>query len=306
MLFVLGSQTVLAQEFPTKPITLIVPYGPGGSFDLIGRAFTSVAVDYLKQPIIFQLKPGGGGAIGTELVAKAAPDGYTLLLAGPGPTCTLPAIEGISKGPNDFIAICRINKIAGLVMVRTDSPFKTFKGVLDYAKANPGKLTYGNAGTWGPSDLPWRLVKMETGIVTRDIPHDGGGPCLMALLGGHIQVSILLPTQSLPQIKAGKLRALATLDSKRDPEVPDVPTLLELGVKVVSYSWKGFAAPKGTPRPIIEKLAMAFNKMSKDKSVLSMIKQLGDELEYLGPEEFAKVWREEYEALKELGKTIKK
>jgi tripartite-type tricarboxylate transporter receptor subunit TctC len=295
-----------AQDFPTKPVTLIVPYGPGGSFDLTGRALVSVAMDYLGQPLVFQLKPGGGGVIGSDMVAGAAPDGHTILFAGPGPNSTIPAIEGRSKGPDDLAAVCRINYSPPIIMVRSDAPFKTFKDVVDWAKANPGKMTFGHTGVWGAADLPWKQIRLLTGIVTRDVPHTGGGPALLALLGGQVQVASPMGTQAKPHIKAGKLRPLAIMDIQRDPELPDVPTLKELGINVTYFLWKGIAAPKATPRPIIDKLALAFKKMTEDNSFVTMVKQFGDDIQYLGPDELAKVWKEEFETHKKLGQMMKK
>lgn len=305
-LSVLGIQIAQAQDFPTKPITLVIPVGAGGSHDLTARAVTSVAADYLGQPIIIQLKPGGGGAIGSDIVAKASPDGYTLLFGGPGWCTILPAIEGRSKGPNDLVAVCRINYSPTLIVAKPDIPYKTFKEMLEWAKANPGKLIFGNTGPWGAIDMPWKMIMKETGITTKVVPYDGGGPALVAILGGHVDVSGGFTAALLPHIKAGKLRPLAVLDNKRDPDLPNVPTAIEEGVNVVFLMWRGVLVPKGTPRPIIDKLAGAFKKMSEDKSVIAMIKRFGDDIHFLGPNEFTKVWLEEYEAYKELGKIFKK
>jgi len=295
-----------ADDFPTKPIVLVVPMGAGGSHDLTARAVTSVAAEYLGQPIVIQLKPGGGGAIGSEFVAKAPPDGYTLLFGGPGWSTTLPAVEGRSKGPDDLAAVCRINYSPTTIVCRADAPYKTFKEMIEWAKANPGKLVFANTGPWGQADLSWKLICRETGIVTKTVPYDGGGPAILALLGGHADVNGGLSATLLPHIKGGKLRALAVLDHKRDPALPDVPTAKEEGVNVVNLMWRGVLAPKATPRPIIEKLAAAFKKMTEDKTVVAMIKRLGDEIQFLGPDEFTKVWREEFEAHKEIGKQFKK
>jgi tripartite-type tricarboxylate transporter receptor subunit TctC len=150
------------------------------------------------------------------------------------------------------------------------------------------------------------MIQIKAGITAEIIPYDGGAEALIALLGGHADVSCLFPTQSTPHIKSGKIRALAVSDSKRDPGFPDIPTLQEAGVDVVSIVWKGVLAPKATPRPIIDKLALAFKKMSEDKSSLAMIHQLGDNYHYMGPDELTKFWREEYEAHKERGKIFKK
>jgi len=293
-------------EFPTKPVTLIVPVGAGGSHDLTARAVTSVATTYLGQPVIVQLKPGGGGAIGSEIVAKSAPDGYTLLFGGPGWSTTYPAVEGRSKGPDDLMAVCRINYGPTIIVARPDLPFKNLKEMVEYAKANPDKLIFANTGPWGQADLSWKLIVKQTGIKTKSVPYDGGGPGILAVLGGHADMNGALLSALIAHIKAGKLRPLAVLDNKREKELPDVPTAREQGVDVVNLMWRGVLAPKGTPRPVIDKLAEAFKKMTEDKSVISMINQLGDDIYYLGPDEFGKLWREEYEAHKELGKALKK
>jgi len=306
MLLVLGSQIALAQDFSARPVTLIIPMGSGGSHDLTARAVTSVAPDYLGQPIIIQLKPGGGGAIGSEMVSKAAPDGYTLLFGGPGWSTTLPAIEGRSRGPDDLLAVCRINYSPTIIVARSDLPFKTFKEMIEWAKANPDKLIFANTGPWGQADLSWKLIVKQTGIKTKIVPYDGGGPAVLALLGGHADLNGGLSATLLSHIKSGKFRALVVLDNKRDNDLPDVPTAKEEGVNVVNLMWRGVLAPKGTPPPIIDKLAMAFKKMAEDNTVKTMIKRFGDDIYYLGPDEFSKVWREEYEAHKEIGKLFKK
>jgi tripartite-type tricarboxylate transporter receptor subunit TctC len=306
MVLALGREFAQAQEYPTKPVTLVIPFGAGGSHDLTARTVTSVAADYLGQPMLVQLKPGGGGAIASDFVAKAAPDGYTLLFGGSGPNTTLPAIEGRSKGPDDFVAVCRVNYSPAVIIARADAPYKTFQEMLAWAKANPGKLIFGNTGPWGAADLSWKMITKETGIDTKNVPYDGGGPALVALLGGHVDVSGLFSAQTLPHIRAGKLRPLAVTDIQRDPAMKDVPTCKEAGVNIFYVMWRGALAPKGTPRVVVDRLAAAFKKMGEDKSVVSMIKKLGDEINYLGPDEFAKFWREEYETQKELGKMFKK
>jgi tripartite-type tricarboxylate transporter receptor subunit TctC len=299
-------QTAQGQEFPTKPITLINPMGAGGSHDLVLRAVTSVAHDYLGQPMVMQIRAGGGGAIGSESVARAVPDGYTLLVGGPGWNSILPAVEGRSKGPDDLVAICRINYSPTIIVARPDAPFKTFKEMIAWAKANPDKLTYGHTGPWGAADMPWKEIMKKAGITSKVVPHDGGGPALIAILGGHIDVSGSFAAQSTAHIKSGKLRLLAVLDNKRDPDFPDAPTAKEEGVDVVFLMWRGVLAPKGTPRPVIDKLAAAFKKMTEDKSVVDMLKKFGDPPNYLGPDEFGKLWRAEYESYKEIGKIYKK
>lgn len=305
-LSVLSLPMAQAQEFPTKPITLVVPVGAGGSHDLTARAITSAAPDYLGQPIIVQLKPGANGAIGSDFVAKAAPDGYTLLFGGPAWSTTMPAVDNKSKGPDDLVAVCRINYSPMVVGIRGDAPFKTLKQMLEWCKANPGKLMVGGYGGWSKTELFWKQVNKESGITVRGIPYDGGGPALMAMIGGHIDTTCGLAAAFMPYIKTGKVIATALLDNKRDRDLPDVPTAKEEGVDSVQLMWRGVLAPKNTPRPIIEKLAAGFKKMTENPSVLKIIQGFGDEINYLGPDEFGKVWRAEYNVDKELGKMFKK
>jgi tripartite-type tricarboxylate transporter receptor subunit TctC len=303
---------LLAQEYPTKPITLIIPFGPGGGHDLLFRAVTSVASDYIGQPILIKLMPGGGGAIGADAGAKAAPDGYTLFAGGNIPSTSLPAIEGRGKGPDQMEAVCRVNYNPTIIVSRPDAPFKTWKQMMEWAKTNPGKLVIGTPGPWSPPDVVWKNLMKETGISVKTVPFDGGGPVIVALLGSHVDVGSALPIIYSPYKVTGKIVALLTLEEKRLPDLPNVPTSVEEGIRgaatlnMLGRSWRGVMAPKGTPRPIIEKVASAFKKMTEDKSVIAMIKQYGDEIHYLGPDEFAQTWRTEFDVYKELSKALKK
>jgi tripartite-type tricarboxylate transporter receptor subunit TctC len=309
-LSILCSHVAVAQEYPTKPVTVVIPQPPGGASDLIFRAVTSVAAEYLGEPIINRLMPGGLGAVGSDFVAKAPPDGYTLLAGALGWNTALPAIEGRGKGPDDLVAVCRINYNPTLIVAKADAPFKTWKQLMAWVRENPGKLTVGTPGPWSPPDMAWKLIVQQTGIRVRIVPFHGGGPMFVALLGGHIDVGHARPIMYYPYKGTGKLVPLLLLDEKRHPDLPDFPTSIEEGldsqINVVSRPWAGIMAPKGTPRPIVDKLATAFKKMVEDKTVIAMLKRFGDSINYLGHEEFTKYWREEYEFYKELGKTLKK
>jgi len=294
------------QDFPTKPITLVIPFGPGGSHDLTARVVVSVTPSYLPQPVVIQLRPGGGGAIGSDQVAKAPPDGYTLLFGAPGPNSTLPAVEGRSHGPDTLVAVAKINESPVVLVTRSDRPYKNLKELAEWTKANPGKLTHANTGPWGASDVPMKQLMKEYGITGQIVPYDGGGPALLAVLGGHVDTTFTLTAQSIPHIKAGKLKPLAVMGKKRHPELPDVATSIEQGFNVTYTIWRGILAPKGTPGAVIEKLATALKKVTEDKSFQALVKRLGDEPGYLGPEEFSREWRAEFEAHRELGKLYKK
>jgi tripartite-type tricarboxylate transporter receptor subunit TctC len=285
-----------AQEYPTKPIELVLPFGPGGSHDLTARALVSVAQPYLGQPLVVVLRPGGGGAVGSQAVARAKPDGYTLLLGGTGPNTIFSLVQKAPIGPDHFVPVARINYSPSVFAVRADSPWKSFRELVQYAKQNPGKLNFANTGPWGAGDFPMRMVARATGIEYNNIPHDGGGPALLALLGGHADASFLFSAQLLPQIGAGKIRPLAVTDTKRIPQLAGVPTLQEEGVDVVFTMWRSVVAPKGTPPAILEKLEAAFRKMTEDKSFQALIKQLGDEVQFQGAREFEATWRAEHDA----------
>jgi tripartite-type tricarboxylate transporter receptor subunit TctC len=302
----LSFSTLQAQDYPNKSINLVVPLGVGGSSDLTARTFVHLAPELLGQSMIIQIKPGGGGAIGTEYVAQAKPDGYNVLLGHSNCNSVLPALEGRSRGPEDMDAVCRINVQNTIYWVQSGSPFKTLKDVIDYAKANPGKLSFGNVGTWSVTDLEWRWLEIKAGMKTRNVPYDGGGATLLGLLGGHVQVAMISPTQSLPHYKAGKLRPLAIQGQNRYAELPNVPSMKELGYDTgLEGLWKGVMVPKGTPRPIIEKLAGFFKKITENKQVIESLAKLGDEFHYMGPDEFAKYWRQDYQIYKDMAKMFK-
>lgn len=284
-----------AQDFPTKPIELIIPYGAGGSHDLTARALASVAHQYLGQPMLVVLKPGGGGAVGSQYVIRAKPDGYTLMLGGSGPNTIFALVQKAPIGPDHFTSIARINYSPAIFSVRADAPWKTFREALDYMKKNPGKFNFANTGTWGAADFPMRMVARTTGVEYNNIPFDGGGPALLAVLGGNGDGSFLFTAQLLPQIGAGKMRALAVSDTRRLRDLPNVPTLREEGVDVVFTQWRSVLAPKGIPPAVAEKLEAAFKRITEDTSFQALIKQLGDEIQFQGGKEFEATWRQEWD-----------
>jgi tripartite-type tricarboxylate transporter receptor subunit TctC len=305
-LFSFSVSTLQAQDFPTKPINLVIPFAAGGSSDLAARTFVHLSPGIFGQPMIIQIKPGGGGAIGTEFVAQAKPDGYNLLFGHTNCNTILPIAEGLSRGPDDLAAVCRINIENNIYFVRADSPFKTIKDMIDWAKANPGKLSFGNVGTWSVTDFEWRWLENKAGIKTRIVPYNGGGDALIALLGGHIQVAMLSSSSGYPHLRAGKLRALAICGPYRKADSPNIPPMKDEGYDTgLEGYWKGVVAPKGTPRPIIEKLAAGFKKMTENKQAIDNFAKLGNDFNYQGPDEFAKYWREDYRIYKEMVKMFK-
>ncbi len=290
----------MAQDFPTKPVELVIPYGPGGSHDLTARALASVAHQYLGQPLLVQLKPGGGGAVGSQYVARAKPDGYTVMLGGSGPNTIFPLVQKAPTGPDQFAPVARINYSPAVFSVRGEAPWKTMREAIDYMKKNPGKFNFANTGTWGAADLPMRMLAKVAGVEFNNIPHDGGGPALLAVLGGHADGSFLFTAQLLPQIGAGKMRGLAVTDTHRLRDLPNVPTLRDEGFDVVFTQWRAVLAPKGTPQPILDKLEATFRKMTEDKSFQALVKQLGDEVQFQGGKEFEATWRAEWDQVSKI------
>lgn len=305
IVLVLGAQTVWGQEYPNRPVTLVIPFGPGGGHDLTAQAITPVASKYLGQHMIVQHKPGGAGMIGSQQVAGAKPDGYTLLFAGIGPNCSLPAIQGRGFGPESLEGVCQVAGYSTLILSRPDAPFKDIREMVKYAKVNPDKLIFANSGTLGATDIAIRLVMKEAGMTAKNVPYDGGGPSVMATLGGHADMTGATPFLAQPYIKSGKLMPLAVLDHNRHPEYPDLPTAKEQGVDVVYIQWIAVAAPKGTPRPIIQKLSEAFKSMIEDDSTKERARRMGVETRYIGTKEFTDAWIAEFENFKQHSRVFK-
>ena len=291
-----------AEEFPARPITLVIPFGTGGASELVARAFIGSAPEILGQPIVLQLRPGGGGAIGSELVARAKPDGYTLLLGHTNCNSILPAIEGRSRGPDDLAPVARINTSGAVFLARPDAPFSSLPEMIAWAKANPGQLTVASVGAGSAVEFTWRQMARTFDLTLRIVSHDGGGEALVSLLGGHVHAALLALPQSLPQVRAGTLRALAYAGPRRHPDLPGLPTAGEQGFDRGLAVFKGVMAPLGTPRPIIEKLAAAFRRMLEAPQAVESIGRLGDEVEFLGPDDFARYWRTDFERYRELGR----
>ncbi|MBI2998693.1 MAG: tripartite tricarboxylate transporter substrate binding protein [Deltaproteobacteria bacterium] len=295
LLILTSGTAVTAQEFPTKAVEFVLPYGAGGSHDLTARAVASVAHQYLGQPLLVVLKPGGGGAVGSQQVIKAKPDGYTLAFGGTGTNTVFAMVQKVPIGPDQFTPVARINYSPTILAVRADAPWKSFRELIEYCKKNPGKFNFANSGPWGAADLPMRLTARAAGIDYNNIPYDGGGPTTLAVLGGHADATFGFSAQLLPEVAAGKMRALAITDTKRHRDFPNVPTVKEEGFDVVFAMWRSVLAPKGTPQLILDKLEATFRKISDDKSFQALIRGLGDDVHFQGGKEFETTWRQEWE-----------
>lgn len=313
MLFLGISTLSSAGDYPTKPIHLIVNYGPGGGTDLPARALSSVIAEFLGQPMIVMNKPGGGAQIGSAFVAKARPDGYTLLLSYGGLEQTFaPHLRKLPYDPlNAFIPITPISVYDGVALVKKDAPWKSVKDLVADAKKRPGKIKFGRSGTFGTNHLQSLLFKKESGIPMKiNIPFKGGSKTLTGLLGGHIDVAFLGHPISVEHYKAGKVRMLASSGKKRNKFTPKIPTYTEEGYNVVLGNVKGIAVPKGTSMEIVNKLHDSIIKASKTKPFKRMLKSFNQPVVTMEQAAFAQFVRDQYKRwgrfIKEEGITAKK
>lgn len=255
------SMTTWAQNYPSRPIELVVPYPPGASTDLIGRIIQQRMSAELGQPIVIDNKGGAGGNVGAAWVAKSPADGYRLLLSTNAITTINPHV---TKGGNfdaakELVAVAQIANGPMGIAVRSDAPFSTLAEMVAYAKKNPAKLSYGSAGNGSPHHIIGELLKQQANIFMLHVPYRGIGPALTDLLGGNIQVVISTLAGLSPQVAAGKLRILAIAEDKRFEGTPNIPTIAETYPGFVASSWFGIYAPTGTPADSIKKVNAAVN-----------------------------------------------
>ena len=270
-----------ATNFPSKPITLIVPYATGGSSDTRARQIGEKITGYLGKPVIVENKPGAAGNIGTESIARAKPDGHTIGIGNFAPLAVNKALfPKLAYDPaTDLVPVALIEKGPLVMVVPQTSPIKTFKEFLDHAKANDGKVTYASAGAGGSFHLAGEMLESATGTAMVHIPYKGGGPATNDLLGGMVDFMFDMVPAALPYLNAKppRLRALGLTTEQRLPQLPDVPTFVELGMPDMTASnWFGIVAPKGTPEPIVAKLNQAINRALKEPDVVQRITSAGN------------------------------
>ena len=256
-----------AQDFPSKPIRLIAPFAAGASTDVLARTVAQSMARELGQPVVVENKPGAGGALAAETVAKAPADGYTFLLTSAGiVTMNQHIYARLPYDPiKDFAPLTIAVRMPIVTVVHPSLPIRNVQELLAYARANPGKLTYGSAGSGTSQHLAGELFKSMAKVSLLHIPYRGGGPAMNDLLGGQINMMFVQVPSGLPQVKAGKVRAIAVGGDKRDPALPDVPTVAESGVKGYnSDTWYGFVLPAGVPAPIAQKLHASIVKALKE------------------------------------------
>lgn len=282
------SQTEGGAAFPNRPVRLIVPVAPGGSSDGMARVLAQRLTEAWGQQVLVDNRPGAGGVIGTQILARAAPDGHTILLTGLRFSVN-PSI--VLKLPydtlNDFEPITMTASVGNVLVVPVKSTIQSVKDVIAQAKQAPGKLTFAHSGIGGAPHLIGEFFALTTGVKMTHIPYKGGGPAMIDLAGGNVSMSFASATSSLPLIKSGRLRPLAVSSSQRSPLLPDVPTLGEAGVpNIVVLDWQGILGPKGMPRPIIDKVATEIQRILKSGTDRDRLLAMGLEVIASSPDEF--------------------
>lgn len=296
--------------WPDKPITMIVPFPPGGVADTVARPVAEALGRELKQQVIVENKAGAGGATGIGAASRAAPDGYTVLLSLSSISILPEADKILARRPqytlDQFVPIARFTADPTVLVVRADAPWKTFAEFLADAKARPGAYNYGSSGNYGTMHVPMEMLKATAGFRMTHIPYTGAGPAVLALLGGQVDALSTGPSTVAQQVKAGKLRALAHWGDKPLQSLPDVPSLTQLGHKTTFAQWSALFVPAGTPAPIVARLREAARKAAADPQVVATIGRAGSPIEYLDAPEFQRYWDADAavmtEAVRKIGK----
>jgi tripartite-type tricarboxylate transporter receptor subunit TctC len=301
---------VFAQDYPTRPITLIVPFPPGGVADNVARPVAQALSKQLGQSVVIENRQGAGGGIGMAFVAKAKPDGYTLLLALSSISVIPEADKVLGRAPmfqlDQLLPIARFTADPVVLAVRAESPWKTYAEFIAFAKANPKKLNYGSSGNYGTMHVPMEMLAASAGASFTHVPFTGAAPAVTALLGGTLDAVASGPSTVVQHVKAGKLRVLANWGPERHPALPDVPTLREMGLATEYAQWSGLFAPAGTPEPVLSALRKASREIQQDPAFIQTFITLQTPLAYLDAPAFRSYWdadaRKMAEVVQRIGK----
>jgi len=287
--------TALAQEkFPNRPVTILLGYPPGGSTDTTARALAPVLERIIGQPVVIQNRPGAAALIGTQAVANAAPDGYTITVATTQ-LSLLPAVDQVFGRPpsftrDQFAPIALVSADPSVLFINASQPWQTMQELIDEARKRPGQIVYASGGLYGTTHLAIEIVLKATGTKMRHLPTAGGGPALTAVLGNHAALLAAHPAVGGPQARARALRPIGTMGSKRVESFPDVPTLKELGYEAEYYQWNGLFTQAKVPEPIITFWREAVARAVKDPEFLQAMARVGSGTEYKDRDEFRAWW----------------
>lgn len=307
LLCALGASMTLtaAMAWPDKPVTIIVPFPPGGSTDLIARTLQPKLQEKFGGTFVVDNKAGATGTIGAAQVVRAAPDGHTLLVASLGPYVIAPHLTKVPyDATKDMDYITVAVQAPNVLVVPAASPHKSMADVLAFQKANPGKMTFASSGNGSSDHLTAELYWQQTNTTGVHVPYKGGGPVMTDLLGNQVDSSFMNINTAMPQIKAGKLRALSITSAQRSPLLPDVPTLQELGIQDANvYSWQAVSGPKGMPADLKNKLQAAIKDALNDPAIKPKLLELGFEIVANTPEQFTAFQASEFARWKKLIET---
>jgi tripartite-type tricarboxylate transporter receptor subunit TctC len=310
-----AASVALAQDaYPSKPITMIVPFPPGGVADIVGRPLAAQMEKTLKQPVVVVNRTGAGGAVGMAAVAKSAPDGYTILM-GLSSISIFPVSDRINgKTPSyemkDFAPIALVTADPTVLVVSTDSPWKNLQEFVASAKAYPGKINYSSSGVYGTLHVAMEIFANAAGVKLFHVPYQGGGPAVTALLGGQVHALASGPAAAIGQIKGGKMRALASWSTERLPLLPEIPTFKELGYDAEFYIWSGVFAPAAVPTPVLDRLRAAVRAAATSPEFKSAMEKVSTPVSYLDAPAFRSYWEKDAArlkiALEKIGKVAEK
>ena len=286
----LSFASVANAQFPDRPITMVVPFPPGGLADAVARPVAEAMSRDLKQPVVVENKPGAGGGIGMAAVAKAKPDGYTILMSLSSYTVLPEADKLFGRAPmyqlDQLKPVARFTADPTVFAVRADAPWKTLQDFVNDARANPGKFTYGSSGNYGTMHVPMAMFAGAAGVKMVHVPYTGAGPAIVGLLGGQVDALSTGPATVVQQVKAGKVRVLAHWGDVRLVSLPDVPSMKESGTNVEYAQWSGLFAPAGTPDAVLQRLRDAARAAANDPRVKDVLLTAGSPVQYLDAPEF--------------------
>ncbi|HWI36806.1 MAG TPA: tripartite tricarboxylate transporter substrate binding protein, partial [Burkholderiales bacterium] len=292
LLFLLASTAVLAQPYPSKPIRMVVGFVAGGPTDALARIVALRLSGALGQQVVVENRGGADGIIGADVVAKSTPDGYTIFFASAGHAINASLYAKVPyRTVEDFEPITRVGESPNIIAVTPSLPAKDLRELISLAKAKPGELNYG--ATSSPTHLATELLASSAGIKLTRVPYKGAAPAMQALMAGDVQIVLSGIGTMLPQAKAGRIKALAVTGAERSPLAPELPTVVESGIKYVATTWYGLLAPAGTPRPVIDRLNQAARTALDDPATKAQLAPQGVVLQLSTPEEFGAFLRSE-------------
>ena len=291
-----GTGAAVAQEYPARSVRLVIPFAPGGSVDLVARVVAAGLSERLGRQVLPDNRPGAGATLGTELVANAPPDGYTLLQMSLAHAVN-PSVYKLNYDPiKSFAPVASLGSGASVLTVHPSVPANSIKELIALAKAKPGALNAANAGVGSFTHITGVLFALMAGVDIQQVPFKGGGPAMIDVMGGHSQLLFNSYVASTPNVRSGKLKALGVTDTKRTALLPDVPTITEAGVPgYAAANWWGFAAPAGTPQPIIAKLHKEITAVLNSPAVQKQFEADGAEIRHMSTPDFARFIESEIE-----------